>query len=516
MANHRELWATRLGLILAMAGNAIGLGNFLRFPVQAAQHGGGAFLLPYFCALLLLGIPLMWVEWTMGRYGGHHGHGSTPGILGLFWRHPAAKYFGVLGILLPLVIVIYYNYIMSWTLAYAVFSLTGQYMGLLTREEMGEFLQSYQGLTTNGHFPGLWTAYGFFLLSTGLIIYILYRGVVRGIEALAKVAMPLLFIFAVILVARVFTLGTPDPAYPDRNVMNGFAFLWNPDFTKLTHGQVWLAAAGQIFFTLGVGAGVIHTYASYLQRREDVVLNGLTTAVTNEFAEVVLGASIAIPVAVAFFGAQETQAIAQGGSFNLGFMAMPVVLQQLPAGPLFGAAWFFLLFFAGITSAVALSQPAMAFLQDELGWTRHRAAAVVGAVLFLGAQPVIFFLGQGFLDELDFWAGTVGLALFALIEIVIFAWVFGMDQGWKEMSLGAQLKLPRLFYYILKYVTPLYILILLGAWLKQDGIDILLMKNVPPENVPFIWGARLLILALGAGIAVLVHVAWKKKEHRAK
>ena len=99
----RDRWGTRLGLILAMAGNAVGLGNFLRFPVQAAENGGGAFMIPYFISLVLLGIPLMWVEWSMGRYGGIRGHGSTPGILNSMWGHPVAKYLGVLGIFMPLV-----------------------------------------------------------------------------------------------------------------------------------------------------------------------------------------------------------------------------------------------------------------------------------------------------------------------------------------------------------------------------------------------------------------------------
>ena len=119
----REQWRSRLGLILAMAGNAIGLGNFLRFPVQAADNGGGAFMIPYFVSLILLGIPLMWVEWGLGRYGGARGHGTAPGVFDAIWKHPIAKYMGILGIFLPLVVLVYYTYICSWTLAYSVSSL---------------------------------------------------------------------------------------------------------------------------------------------------------------------------------------------------------------------------------------------------------------------------------------------------------------------------------------------------------------------------------------------------------
>ncbi|MGH7587738.1 MAG: sodium-dependent transporter, partial [Gemmatimonadota bacterium] len=118
----REQWGTRIGLILAMAGNAVGLGNFLRFPVQAAENGGGAFMIPYFISLVLLGVPLMWVEWSIGRHGGLRGHGATPGILQALWRNPIAKYVGAIGILIPFVVMVYYTYVESWSLGYSLFS----------------------------------------------------------------------------------------------------------------------------------------------------------------------------------------------------------------------------------------------------------------------------------------------------------------------------------------------------------------------------------------------------------
>ena len=128
-AHGREQWATRIGLILAMAGNAVGLGNFLRFPVQAAQNGGGTFMIPYFISFLLLGIPLMWIEWTIGRYGGRYGHGSLPGMFDVLGdrRRKALKYLGALGLLIPLVVFIYYTYVVSWMLGFSFFSLIGDY-----------------------------------------------------------------------------------------------------------------------------------------------------------------------------------------------------------------------------------------------------------------------------------------------------------------------------------------------------------------------------------------------------
>ena len=365
--NHeREVWESRFGLIMAMAGNAIGLGNFLRFPVQAASNGGGAFMIPYFIAFLLVGIPMMWVEWSVGRFGGKKGHGTTPGIFFHLWDHPVAKYIGVLGIAIPAAFAVYYSYIQSWTLAYSYFSLTGSYFGITSQDDMVLFLSSFQGTTTSQFFSGLGTAYVFFLINLFIVTWVLARGVVRGIETLAKYAMPLLFIFALVLVVRVFTLGTPDPSMPDRSVMAGFAFIWNPDLSQLTNSSVWLAAAGQIFFSLGIGIGSMQTYASYLRAKEDVALTGLTTSMSNGFAEVVLGSSIAIPVAVAFFGITTTQTIAGGGPYDLGFASMPLIFQRLPLGQLFGMLWFGLLFFAGITSTVALTQTTMAFFQDEM------------------------------------------------------------------------------------------------------------------------------------------------------
>jgi len=315
----REVWGSRIGLILAVAGNAVGLGNFLRFPVQAASNGGGAFMIPYFIFFLLVGIPLMWMEWGIGRYGGKFGHGSSPGMFDVLWKNKISKYFGALGLFVSTIIMIYYTYIESWTLGYSFLSISKSYFGLGNFDMMKSFLYSYQGRETTQFFDGLTTAYIFFIITFILNFWVLYRGISKGIEKLAKVAMPLLFLFAIIIAIRVITLGTPDPTHPENSIANGFGFIWNPDFTKLDDPKVWLAAAGQIFFTLSLGMGTIHAYASYLKPKDDIALSGLATASTNEFAEVVLGGSIAIPLSVAFFGIATTTAIAKGRSFDLGF-----------------------------------------------------------------------------------------------------------------------------------------------------------------------------------------------------
>jgi len=511
--HHSDRWKTRIGLILAMAGNAIGLGNFLRFPVQAAQNGGGAFMIPYFIALILIGIPLMWVEWSIGRYGGGFGHRTAPGIFSKLWNHQFSRYLGILGILLPSVVGIYYLYIESWCLGFAWYSLTGKYFGATTRESMGSFLSGYQGVVTNEYFTSLLPALIFFILSLGLNIIILYRGVSRGIEKFARFGMPLLLVMAVFLVVRALTIGTPNPAeHPDWNITAGLAFIWNPQLDKLIDGKIWLAAAGQVFFTLSLGFGAIATYASYLRKDDDILLNGLSTAATNEFAEVILGSTIAIPIAVAFFGVTETMLIAKGGAFNLGFLSLPVIFQKIPFGQLVGFVWFFLLFMAAVTSSVALFQPVIAFLAEELHMPRKRVVALVAGSVFVLCLPVILFLKYGFLDEWDYWVGTFGLVLFASIEIILFAWVFGIDKGWEEMHQGGEIRLPKVFYYIIKYVTPSILLFILGYWFATDAVDIITLKGADPEQVPYRWAARLIVLGLIILLTILVRTKHRKEE----
>ena len=257
--------------------------------------------------------------------------------------------------------------------------------------------------------------------------------------------------------------------------------------------------------------GTIHAYASYLKPNDDIVLSGLATASTNEFAEVVLGASIAIPVAVAFFGLDATKEIAQGGAFNLGFVSMPIIFgsSHFPMGELFGFMWFLLLFFAGITSSVAMGQPVVAFLEDEFGMDRKKAVTALAIAVLIAVQFVIFFLKYGFLDEMDYWAGTFGLVVFALIETVLFMWVFGADKAWKEMNQGGDIQIPMFFYYVMKYVTPIILTILMAWWFFQSAVPTLLLENAVPENVPYIWGARILMIAIVLILILMVKKAWE-------
>ncbi|MDD5505576.1 MAG: sodium:calcium symporter, partial [Candidatus Omnitrophica bacterium] len=289
-----------------------------------------------------------------------------------------------------------------------------------------------------------------------------------------------------------------------------------PDFSALKSAKVWLEAAGQIFFTLSVGIGVILTYASYLAKGDDIVLSGLTASATNEFAEVILGASIIIPAAFAFFGPVDIQSIARSGVFNLGFVTMPLVLNKLPLAALFGFCWFGLLFLAGITSSVSLAQPAVAFLEDEFNINRKRAVAIFGSTAFILCQPVIFFLGRGVLDEMDFWGGTFFLVIFATIEVILFAWVFGMEKAWDEIHKGADMRVPKIYKFIIKYITPLFLFSILGVWLWQEWLPIILMRNIPAENRLFILMTRIGLIALFMILGLLVKIAWDRRKEQAQ
>lgn len=509
----RDQWSSRLGLILAMAGNAVGLGNFLRFPSQAAANGGGTFMIPYFVSLLLLGLPLMWIEWGLGRHGGRYGKGHLPGMFAVVWRHPAAKYLGVLGLVIPLVVVIYYTYLTSWTLAFTLFSLVQDYWGRESQEAMVAYLRSFQGVSGVEPAHPAFLAPLFFLATLGLVLRITARGISSGIERLARVGMPLLFLFAVVLAVAVLL----QPAGPGGDSpLAGLQFIYAPDLSRLGEAGIWLAAAGQVFFTLSVGMGSLQTYASYLSRKDDLVLNGIATASVNETAEVVLGSTIAIPAAVTFFGVSGAMAIAQSGSFNLGFATMPVVFQQMPGGPLLGALWFGLLFLAGLTSAVAMLTPLLAFLQEEFRVPRAGATQWLGVVVLGFGLMHVAWLEHGFLDEWDYWGGTFGLVVFAAVEVLLFLWLFGSRKAWASLHEGADVRLPEAFRWVMTFVTPAFLFLLLGWWGITEALPILRLERaagggqVAPESLPYVLAARgfLLLFALvGVG---LVAWAWRR------
>ena len=522
MSTQNESWGSRVGLVLAMAGNAVGLGNFLRFPVQAIQNGGGSFIIPYLICFLLMGIPLLFVEWSMGRFGGLSGNHSTPFILDTMGKKRIWKYIGVFGIFTNLAVAAYYCYIESWTLAYVWKSLTGVFSGQ-SSDAVSSMFSDYVSLGTAEPIV-------FWVICLLLNTWILSRGLSGGVEIAAKVGMPLLIFFGILLAIRGVTLKSGE-AGAIFDGTEGLNFLWTPDFSTIWDFKVWLAAAGQIFFTLSVGMGSIQCYASYLSSRDDVALNAMSAGWMNEFVEVVLGAAVIIPISVGYLGIEKVVELTQTGGLGLGFRTLPFLFQQW--GPILsvlaGVAWFGLLFFAGITSSLAMGTPVMGFLRDEFGWRRESSAFAFGALVFVLGAPTVMFFNHGVFDEYDYWAGTVSLVLFAMLEIIAFAWIFGIDNGWAEIKRGADMKVPIIFKYLIKYVTPVILIaVFMGSLLSEGGIlDKIVNKDIKAQiaaatdpqiiadlsrQLNYVNGSRLLLVLVFVAIAVLVRIAQVKRE----
>jgi neurotransmitter:Na+ symporter, NSS family len=240
--------------------------------------------------------------------------------------------------------------------------------------------------------------------------------------------------------------------------------MWNPGDVahQLRNPELWLAAAGQIFFSLSVGFGVIVTYASYLSDKDDVVLSGLTATSANEFCEVALGGMITVPAAFVFLG---TAGIVGQGTFALGFNVLPLVFSKMPLPWLFGGMFFTLLFLAAVTSSLSMLQPGIAYLEEGLGLNRKQSVTLLGLLTALGCLFMVYFSKDlKALDTVDFWVGTFLIFVMATIILICFGWVMGVDQGWVEAHKGAELRLPTFFKPIFKYVSPLYLLTIFTFW----------------------------------------------------
>jgi NSS family neurotransmitter:Na+ symporter len=511
MSQSKEEWGSKLGVILAVAGSAVGLGNFLRFPGQAAANGGGAFLIPYFCALFLLGIPIGWAEWTMGRYGGRKGLHGAPMIMGAVGKGRLARYLGVLGVLIPLGVSTYYVFIETWTFAYFLKYLSGG-IGIVQGTSIAEQTAasgSFYSMITGADGDGsLFTGDSRFTVISWVVVFAInlffvFRGLSKGIEKFVSFAMPVMAACAVVVLLRVLTLGTPDATLPEQNVINGLGYMWNPDFSKLGSFQTWLAAAGQIFFSLSVGFGVIINYASYMRAKDDVALAGLTAAATNELFEVGFGGMITLTAAFVFLGLSGTAGAVATGSFGLGFNTLPVVFAQMGAFEnVIGALWFFMLWLAAITSSLSMYAPAVAHLKEATGLAHGRATSVIALIGTIGAALSLWFTAGGaFWSTVDFWVGTYLIFVLAMVQIIYFGWVFGIDRGWRELHQGASIQVPALFKVVMKYIAPAYLIIVFVGFTLQNF----------RASLEASWantGARVAMLTIGAMLAYLVTVTW--------
>jgi neurotransmitter:Na+ symporter, NSS family len=607
----RENWSGRLGVILAVTGSAVGLGNFLRFPGVAATNGGGAFMIPYVIAFLVVGLPIAWVEWAMGRYAGRQGFASAPGIFrAIAGRRPGTAYVGVLALIIPVLIYMYYVSVEAWCLGYAWSYWTG---GMA--EVVGQAQAKAVAVGTDPQVAGVGAANSFLLQFAGVVpeagadsgnlriwrqfasgalpfllvcfvinFVLIYRGINKGIEWFCRWAMPALVFCALIILVRVLTLGDPAGVEPhtvyhmseqasdgavremraetnaegvtsweptgrwavaqtvDANISNGLGFMWNPAghrsvsietaagepgkvvaevgfWEALKDPQTWLAAAGQIFFSLSVGLGVIITYASYTKPDDDIALSSITAASGNGFFEVALGGMIVIPAAFIFMGPQSiVSAGEKASSLSLGFFALPGVFENMWGGHFFGGLFFFLLFLAAVTSSLSMLQPAIAFLEEGLGIGRKASVSILGLITGLGAAFVALVSGDLIvLDHLDFWTANLCIFVLATVEVILFAWVLGLDKGLKELAIGAEIRLPRFLPILLKYITPSFLIVVFGAWLWDQIVNGTYFKAIADNTLVQVTVAFIALNALFFALLVAEAVhRWHRQEQPAQ
>jgi neurotransmitter:Na+ symporter, NSS family len=448
---HREQWATRAGFLLAAIGSAIGLGNIWRFPYVAYDNGGGAFLIPYLAALLTAGIPLLILEYTIG----HRYRGSPP----LAFRRMSrpAEFIGWWQVGICFIIAIYYAVIIAWAVRYLGFSIGRQWGEDTDAFLFGDFLRMSDDPGVGGDYVWgvVWPLVAVWLVVLG----ILALGVRRGIERANKILIPLLVVLFVILVVRALTL--PGAAA-------GLDAFFTPDWQALSSGGVWVAAYGQIFFSLSVGFGIMVTYASYLRRRADLTGSALVAGFANSSFEILAG--IGVFAALGFMaqaaGVGVGEVVTDG--IGLAFVAFPEIISSIPlAADLFGVLFFGALAIAGLSSLVSIVQVVVATVQDRTGLGRVPSVIVVGGAI--AAASVLLFpteSGLHLLDVVDHFINSYGIALAGLVAVVVVAWILRrLPRLRAHADTSSAVRLGRWWYVCLGAITP----VVLG-WMMWDNL----------------------------------------------
>lgn len=403
----REQWSGQLGFLMAAIGSAIGLGNIWRFPGVAYSNGGGAFMIPYIIALLAVGVPVLLLDYALG----HRYRGSSPAV----FRRVSARFewLGWWHVVICFVIMTYYVVIVAWALRYTIFSLTiawgedaagffNEYIGLGTISEAG--VPAYSARPIAGVVVPLvlvW-AYG---------LYVVARGVSRGVERANRIFLPVLVVMFLMLVVRAMLL----PGATD-----GLNTLFTPDWGKLGDYRVWMAAFGQIFFSLSIGFGIMLTYASYLKRRSNLVGTGLTAAFANSSFELLAG--IGVFATLGFMAHVQNVPVGELENISgpaLAFVTFPTIISQMPGGPVFGFLFFASFTLAGLTSFISIIQVVAPAVAEKFGWSNVTATLACGlpsAVLSF----VLFGTASGLydLDVVDAYINNIGVVGSAIIMCV--------------------------------------------------------------------------------------------------
>ena len=439
--NERVSFGSKIGAILAAAGSAVGLGNIWRFPYEAGNHGGAAFILLYLACVFIMGVPIMMAEFTVGR----RAKASTGRAFGLLANNKAWNCIGVLGVLSALLILGYYSVVAGWTLEYVLTSVSNGFVD----KKPEDFVLAFQEFSQDPVRPLVWLL--FFLILTH---YIVVKGVKDGIEKSSKVMMPVLFILIVVLAVCSLTLP---------NASKGLEFLLKPDFSKVDAG-VFLSAMGQAFFSLSLGMGCLSTYASYFG--QDTRLNKTALSVG------VIDTSVAILAGIIIFPAAFSVGIQPDAGPSLIFITLPNVFQQAFGGIPFLAMAFSLMFYvllalAALTSTISLHEVVTAYLNESLKITRSRAAIMVtGFCLVTGVLSSLSlgvwddkFFNLNFFDLLDFVTAKLMLPLGGLLVCLFVGWYLKRSVSFDELTnygLQKATYFP-IYMFVLRYFAPIAI-----------------------------------------------------------
>jgi len=374
----RPLFTTRLGVIATTVGSAVGLGNIWRFPYEAGAHGGGAFMILYIAFIVILGIPLITAEYTLGRAT----HSGFFGVFRMFKAHRAWNVLGYMGVLSAILILSFYSVVAGWTLEYFFGAVGGAYTDVSR-----EGLHAVFGEFTSGLRPLMWTS--LFLLINYLIIS---RGVASGIERISNVLMPLLL--ALIVVFCINSLMLPEAGA-------GLRFLFKPDFGSIT-GPVVIGAMGQAFFSLSLGLGCMMTYGSYFNDRNRLGRTAATTAI--------LDSMVAILAGVIIFPAVFSFDLSPEAGPTLVFEVLPYIFNQLPGGMIWSTLFFLLLFLASLTSTVSMSEISITYFCEEKHMTRRNATILSSVIALVGG--VLCAMSFGPLSDFTIF----GMTIFSLFD----------------------------------------------------------------------------------------------------
>ena len=440
----RGAFRGRTAFIFAAIGSAVGLGNIWRFPAVAYDNGGGAFILPYLVALLTAGIPLLFLDYAIG----HRWRGSAPAAWRRFKRW--TEFIGWWQVLIALIIALYYALILAWALNYTVFSLDQRWDSHPKGAAgfFGEYTQALEGADVHISFDYVPTVLISMLIVWVAVIVVMALGVQKGIAGASTIFIPLLVIMFVILVIRsLFLPGAFD----------GLDTFFRPNWGALLNPSVWIAAYGQIFFSLSVAFGIMLTYSSYLKKKTDLTGSGLVVGFANSSFEILAG--IGVFSALGFMaqaqGVRVDEVVSAG--IGLAFIAFPTIISEAPAGALIGVLFFGSLILAGFTSLISIVEVVIAAVQDKFGLGRVSSTlwvcvpiAVVSTVLFSTT------MGLPLLDVMDKWVNEYGIVAAALVSSLIVAYVVrGMPTLRDHLNFRGTFHIGRWWYACVAIIAPL-------------------------------------------------------------